>query len=396
MHICGIVAEYNPFHNGHAYLINQARSEGATHIVSVMSGNFVQRGEPALFSKFARARTAVQNGVDLVLELPVAYSLSTAMYFAGGAIDILRGLGVVEKIVFGSECGNITSVKNICSLLQNELFKPLLKKELDKGITFATARTNAIKKLSLNAETSVLENPNDILAVEYILAAQRLNYSPAFSAVKRNGAAHDSNLVSDGICSASKLRNHFQNNVFCKKHMPDTAYQILSEEFSAGHYACYSLAERAVITHLRTQMPSQLRNVPDVSEGLENRILLAANRYSNLEEILEAVKTKRYTHARLRRIILASYLELTADLQRRPAPYIRVLAMSERGAEILAAAKKKSSLNVVASLKDAERIGNVAAEFVKTEIRAGDIYSMMLKNPIPGKQELTIPFYKTF
>ncbi len=396
MKICGVVAEFNPFHNGHKLLVDSVKASGDAVVVAVMSGNFVQRGEPAIISKFARAKAAVECGVDLVLELPLPYSISTAMYFAGGAVDILNSLGIVDALCFGSECGSVDSLKTVAKLLNSPQFCEVLKKELASGITFAAARQKALESIAPATDSTVLENPNDTLAVEYILAAERLGMQVDFNAIKRVGAEHDSTIKSDTICSACELRKSPGLIDLKQPYMPAPAYEVFANEVSAKHYSSIYLLDRAMVAHLRTITPEKLRQAPDISEGLENRIITAANQFSTMSEILKAVKSKRYTHARLRRIILASYLGVTADLQRKPVPYIRVLSMNENGAKVLSLASKRAKTPLIASLKEAERISPLAAEFARLEVKAGDIYSLSLQRPIGGKTEYTNKLFKTF
>ena len=396
MKIYGTIAEFNPFHNGHKHLVDTVKSHEDTALVAVMSGNFVQRGEPAIISKFARAKAAVLSGVDLVLELPLPYSISTAMYFASGAVDILNSLGVIDTICFGSECGSIASLKSAAAVLNNPNLHPLLKTELAKGVTFAAARQTAVEKLSSKENTTLLNSPNDTLAIEYILSAERLKMQVDFKAIKRIGAEHDSTQKTDIFCSASELRK--APTVLDRKeaYMPSESFEIFKNEITAKHYASTYLLDRAMVAHLRTQTPEKLREIPDVSEGLENRIISAANEFSTLDEILSAVKSKRYTHARLRRIILASYLGVTSDLQKQPVPYIRVLGMTQNGAKVLSLAAKHTKIPLISSLKEAEKISPFATELARLEVRAGDIYSLSLQRPIGGKSEYTNKLFKTF
>ncbi len=394
--IYGVVAEFNPFHNGHSHLIQSLKQGGENSVVAIMSGNFVQRGEPAIISKFARAKMAVDSGVDLVLELPLPYSISTAMYFAGGAIDTLNSLGVVDTLAFGSECGDLEKLQNVVDLLENSDLKTALKWELKKGVTFAVARTEALKHLDPNTDLSVLTSPNDTLGIEYISAARRFNATFNFKVTKRLGAGHDSVETTDNICSASLLREKPINLFKCSGFMPESSYAVFENEIKSGKYADINYLERSIIAHLRTTSAEILKEVPDVSEGLENKIIISANNYSNLTDILSAVKSKRYTLARLRRIILASYLGITADLQKEKIPYIKILAMNERGAEILSKAKQKAKVPIVSSVKEAENIGIKADKFISLEVLAGDIYSLCLKNPAPGKTDYTTRLYKLF
>jgi len=178
--------------------------------------------------------------------------------------------------------------------------------------------------------------------------------------------------------------------------MPKKSYEIFAEEILAKHYSSLYLLDRAMVAHLRTLTPEKLRLAPDISEGLENRILTAANNFSTMDEILSAVKSKRYTHARLRRILLSSYLGVTAELQKQAVPYIRVLGMNENGAKALSLASKRAKAPLIASLKEAEKISNTAAEFARLEVKAGDIYSLSLQRPVGGKTEYTNKLFKTF
>ena len=396
MKICGVIAEFNPFHNGHEHLINSIKTNNDTAVVAVMSGNFVQRGESAIISKFARAKAAVLSGVDLVLELPLPYSISTAMYFAEGGINILNSLGVIDSLCFGSESGKITPLTAMASQLNNPELKTALKLELAKGITFAAARQKAMESLSPDLDSSVLENPNDTLAIEYIMAAKRLKMNVDFEAIKRIGTEHDSTQKTNKFCSASELRKTPSLLDLKERYMPKASYEIFAEEVSSKRYSSIYLLDRAMVAHLRTLTPEKLCQSPDISEGLENRIIAAANEFSTMDEILAATKSKRYTHARLRRIILASYLGVTAELQKQSAPYIRVLGMNETGAKVLSLASKRAKVPLIASLKEAEKISQKAAEFSRLEVKAGDIFSLSLQRPVGGKTEYTNKLFKTF
>ncbi len=396
MRIYGTIAEFNPFHNGHQYLVDTVKQSNDTALVAVMSGNFVQRGEPALISKFARAKAAALCGVDLVLELPLPYSISTAMYFAGGAVSVLKSLGVVDTICFGSESGDVSALKKAATLLNDVTLRNALKEELAKGTTFAAARQTAMQKMFPETNSEILHNPNDTLAIEYILAAQRLGMPVDFKTIQRIGVGHDSSERKDQFCSASELRKAPSLLDQKEPYMSEESYKIYVEEVSNKHYASVYQLDRAIVAHLRTITPEKLREAPDISEGLENRIISAANEFSSLDDILTAVKSKRYTHARLRRILLSSYLGITAELQRQPVPYLRVLALTETGAKVLSVAAKHTEVPLISSLKEAERISPLAAELARLEVRAGDIYSLSLQRPIGGKSEYTNRLFKTF
>lgn len=395
MKICGLIAEFNPLHNGHAYLIQQIKKQYGA-LVCVMSGNFVQRGEPALLSKFLRARAAIDCGCDLVLELPVPYSLSTAMYFAGGAVGLLNSLGVVDALCFGSESGDIRQINAIAPLFQTGFYQTALKQQLQKGLPFAVARQNAVGVVNPQANLNLLQNPNDNLGIEYCAALQTLKSSIEPFCVKRCGAAHDSTAAEQNSASATFIREKIAQGEPYAPFMPAASAKIVQKAMETGQIADLRFLERAIVTYLRTASVEQLQHIPDVSEGLQNKLSIAANSYATLPEIYAAVKSKRYSMARIRRIGLCGFLGVGYGQQHRPVPYARVLAMNETGAEVLSLAHKKSTVPLLASLKEAERLGGYAAELAALEVRCGDIYSLLLKNPTRGKTEYTTKLYKTF
>lgn len=395
MKICGLVAEFNPLHNGHAYLIQQIKKQYGA-VVCVMSGNFVQRGEPALLSKFLRARAAVDCGCDLVLELPVPYSLSTAMYFAKGAVGLLHSLGVVDALCFGSEVGDIHQITAIAPLLQTGFYQTALKQQLQKGLPFAVARQNAVGLVNPQVDLTLLQNPNDNLGIEYCSALQALESSIQPFCIKRQGAAHDSTEAVQNSASATFIREKIAKGEPYAPFMPAASAKIVQRAAETGQLADLRFLERAIVTYLRTATVEQLQHIPDVSEGLHNKLSIAANSYATLPEIYAAVKSKRYSMARIRRIGLCGFLGVGYGQQHRPVPYARVLAMNESGAEVLSLAHKKATVPLLASLKEAERLCGYAAELAALEVRCGDIYSMLLKNPTRGKTEYTTKLYKTF
>lgn len=332
----GIIAEFNPFHNGHKYLLDIA-SESSDGIIAVMSGSFVQRGDIAITDKWTRAKAALNNGADLVIELPVIYSLNTAQKFAFGAVSILAATGITDKIVFGSESGNITALKKAAFLTANEPENVSLKiKELIKtGMSYPSARAQAYKEF---LDIQILSVPNDILAVEYIRAALELGFECEFSAIKRKGVSHDSSEICGSVASASQIRTMIQNNSDASGFMPYT-----------DDFPVYSLArlDTAITAKLRTCGSEYIKTINDVSEGLENRFISAALKYDSISDICSHVKSKRYTLSRIRRIVLSSYIGLTKELASLKPTYIRVLGMNEKGKELLKQMKKTASLPVI-------------------------------------------------
>lgn len=365
----GIIAEYNPFHNGHALLIKKARAAGATHVAAVMSGNFVQRGEPALFHHIERTKAALAGGADLVVQLPVPYAVSGAQSFARAGVEILNSLSFVDWLVFGSECGNADKINETAKVLYNEEIKTLLAEELKKGISFASARENALRAIN-PVYADIIKTPNNILGVEYAAAIQRINSRMKPVTFAREGAEHDSLQHDGGIASATLIREKIRNGGEWGSFVPDGAL------YSECEISDINKIERAILYKMRTADGSEIASAPDVSEGIENRILSAAASAKSLEELYALAKTKRYSHARIRRIVLNSFLGITADDLAIPVPYIRVTGFNARGAELIRKAYDTAALPVITKAADIALLGEDAQQIFAAECRAGDIYSL--------------------
>lgn len=338
----GIICEYNPFHKGHKYLIDSVKGDG-DGIICVMSGNFVQRGEPAVYDKFTRAGIAVQNGADLVIELPGAYALRSAEGFAAAAVRLLEATNVVDRIAFGCECDDIDRLRELS--LEIETRDKEIKAEMKKGFSYPAARKNVI-------QSDLLDTPNNILALEYIKATHL-----ACAAVKRIGKGHDSD---DGEYSASETRKHLPADEICS----------------------LKNCERAILSVLRTMSCDDFLNIEDVSEGLENRIADAIRESVSLEEIYDRIKTKRYTHSRIRRIIMRAYLGITKDYTKE-VPYLRILAFNEKGREILGKMKKTADLPIISRYNDVESLSDYGKALFELECRCTDLYNLGYKKPLP-------------
>jgi len=378
MKVLGIISEYNPFHNGHKYQIEQARLKtGADYVVIVMSGSFVQRGTAAICDKWARAKMALLGGADLIIELPIIYCMQSAEYFAKGAVEILNALGVVNYLSFGVENDNIRELTSIAGVLLDEPqnYKTALNNALSTGISFPSAREIALKKYI--GIDNILGTPNNILAIEYIKALMRIVSKIEPVAVLRKGAMHDS--IGDGnITSASHIRSLLLENGIdsIKKYVPEYVYEILEAEIEKGKAPVnINSLETAIITRLRTISHKELSQIRDVTEGLENRIKQAANVCTTLDEIINFAKTKRYTHSRLRRIISNTLIGITKSTEDISPQYIRVLGMNENGRAILKIAKETVTLPIIIKTADAEENEMLNLDFTST-----DIYTLMFPN----------------
>lgn len=395
MLIAGIIAEYNPFHNGHAYHIARTKQNGAEAVVAVMSDNFVQRGEPALLSKRSRAEAAVRCGADLVIELPVPWSCGNAQSFARGGVSLVRALGCVDILSFGSESGNNELLCKAAEAVNSAKTFLLLKEKLKEGLSFASARESAVSELYGEETASVISSPNDTLAVEYITEIQKQNAKLKPFAVKRLGASHDSRSTDDkGFSSASNIRGLIKSGGDWQNFIPKESAEIISREINCGKAPSdYKKLETAVLVALRGASAESLRKLPDISEGIENRILSAARSSSTLEELFDTAKTKRYSHARIRRIVLHGFLGVSAYLQDGMPPYIRVLALNNKGREILKCAKDTAALPIIARPQEIASLGQYERDVFAAECTASDIFELSLPVPGPCGTELTGQIY---
>lgn len=333
----GIICEYNPFHNGHAYQIEQTRKEtGATHIVAVMSGNFVQRGEPALVDKFKRAEIAVQNGADLVIEMPVQYSLSSAEFFARSGIMLLGSLRCVDGVSFGSESGDIGELQKCADAVMKVSTQENLKPLISQGMSYPQAVQQLVALDQGPALAEVLDSPNNILAVEYLksLKLLQLDKITPFT-VKREGAGHDSEKPEGNIASGEYIRRLIDDGEDFSAYVPKETLEAVNAYDDRDSLCWFENLERIILFRLRTMTPPELASLPDMDQGLLNRIFQASRVAVSLEDLLEKVKTKAYTMARIKRILCSALLGVRAEDLRVPPVYGRILALNDRGAEIL-------------------------------------------------------------
>ncbi|MDD4188746.1 MAG: nucleotidyltransferase [Eubacteriales bacterium] len=394
MKTLGMVTEYNPFHNGHLYHLHRSLEEsGCDSSVCVMSGNFTQRGEPAIVNKWTRAQMALEAGVDLVVELPLPYAMSGAEHFSFGSVKLLESLGIIDVICFGSECGDIETLEIAADVLAYEpdSFKIQLKKFLDSGISFPAARESALKSyFSENspigsAAAECLSEPNNILGVEYLKALKRIRSQIRPMTIKRSGAGHNEPALCDGISGAAAIRN----SIISKKSelsglgnvMPASSLRLLERDFELGKGPVYSdKFGKIILSMLRGMDPESLAKYPDVSEGLENRILEASYLSGSLEELVERIGTKRYALTRIRRILMSVLTGMEAENIRAfddngGPQYIRILGFSEKGRSLIALSKKKASLPIIvkpSNFKDS--INPHLSRMLALEAHATDIY----------------------
>ena len=388
--VLGIIAEYNPFHNGHLYHIAKSKEEtGAQYVVAVISGNFVQRGNTSIVNKWVKTRMALSNGVDLVIELPTIYSTSSAENFAEGAIKILNSLGIVDTISFGMEAKDISTLNNIANVLYTEPkeYVTMLTHELKKGNSFPKARENALMMYlnDIKRYANVMAGSNNILGIEYLKALKKTKSTITPVGIKREKVLYNDKYIVDEFASATAIRKMLMTKELndIRKVMPRSSYLLLGEELKDGHYVIdISRFEREILYTLRKMTVQEIANLPDVSESLENSIKNAADSCNTLEELINIVKTKRFTQTRIQRILIYSLLGITKkqmETSKKITPYVRVLGFDNKGKELISEMMNiNPKLNVVTSVK--KYIDTVASknlkEMIETDILATNVYTL--------------------
>jgi len=367
LRVAAIIAEYNPFHNGHRYHIEQTRKlTGATHVVIVMSGNFTQRGDVAILPKHKRAQTALQGGVDLVVEMPVAFALSSAEQFATGAVSLLNSLDCVDILSFGSECGDVELLKEAAGAVHYAQTTDEFFSAMKRGVSYPAALQSAVEHYYSDDVVDILTHPNNTLAVEYIKALNECGSSITPFTVERIGAGHDQHIDStDGILCASQIR------------------KIMLNSCDEEDYADIDRLETAILAKLRMMTVKEIKKAPNVNGGLENRIFKAARAARNLNELYFLVKTKRYTLARIRRAVLCCFLGITQGDVKLGAQYVRILGMNSKGRELLG---RDCILPIDTSLAALMKKNDNAKRQAMLEERCTNIYGLAFeKKQVCGK-----------
>lgn len=386
--ICAVVSEYNPFHNGHKYHIEKTRQLGASHIVAVMSGNTVQRGEIAILDKHYRAKKAVENGVNLVIELPCPYSCASSELFAKGAVQIIKGLGCVDMLSFGCETERTELLTKAAECSESLRDSPLVKKLVSEGENYPSAISKACGEIFGNETAQILQKPNNTLAVEYIKALKNAQLPLEICAVKRIGADHDSKDVGDSISSAGLIRERLRKGGELSQLMP----YVLSE-----NQDIFSFEEmtRAVVFKLKTMTAEELSEIPDCTAELAFRLCeyLKSDTPLSLSQLYGSVKTKNITHARIRRVILFAMLGVLKE-DFCPVPYGRVLAFDNKGKEILAEAKKQGTMLFTTSLAKAAKVSLCAKRFAYLDNVSSQLQKLCGRKIKSCPSEYSVKFQK--
>ncbi len=375
MNITGLVCEYNPFHNGHRYHLQQLRQEGADCLIGCMSGHFTQRGEPSVLSRADRARAALENGLDLVIELPAVFACAGAERFAYGGMAHLDALGICDTVSFGSESGSVAALQRASQAVLSPRIREPLRKLLSSGMTFAAAREQAVREVFGEETAALLREPNNILGIEYAKALRRLNSSLQLHTVRRVGAPHDSTDIRSGYASASGLREMLTAGGDISPYVPESTLPFYGNAPDRQR----QLEKLSLLTfyRLKTMTLSELAALPEMSEGLENRLYKAIQQGTTTAGILSLAKCKRYPLSRLRRSLLHAFLHLTsADFQIGPQ-YLRVLAFNEKGQAALRRMKTAAALPVVQRHADRSSLSDAGKHLLEIEDRCDTLYQLL-------------------
>jgi tRNAmet cytidine acetate ligase len=415
MKILGIITEYNPFHNGHLYHLFKAKEiTGADYVVAVMSGNFLQRGEPAIINKWARTKMALDAGIDLIIELPFVFSTQDANGFAFGAVKLLDSLQVIDYLCFGCETDNLDTLYSISNFLHIEPqeYKELIVYNCKSGYEFPKARSQTIcdyhrifgidglEKISSLELSKLLKYPNNILALEYIKHLLNLKSKIKPVAIKRMGASYHQKNITGKISSATSIRNEILNNLSPSKTdlfmlndkikltIPPSGFSVLERELREGRGPITLDSYRQyILATLRRMSLEDISRIQGVIEGLENRIKKASLKSYTVEQLINSIKTRRYTRTKIQRIILHIMMNLSkkdVKIFNRCGPlYARILGFSKKGKTLLRTIKKNSSTSLISKLSNylrqtiSEENNNVRNRLIKMldyDILATDIY----------------------
>lgn len=382
-----IICEYNPFHNGHKFQIDKIREKFGKEakIIAIMSGNFVQRGDFAIFDKHSRALMAVNAGVDVVFELPLVSALSSAEDFAKGAVHILEKLGNIDYICFGSECGNIDILNEIATLLLSNNLD--IKQFLDNGISYPKAISMALEEINPNF-SQIVSNPNNTLGIEYIKALKVLNSAIKPFTIKRESVDHHATTAVDNFASASYIRENIKSDI---SHLIPTQNVDI---FNALEVITPN--ENAILSYLKHLTCEDFAEIHDVTEGLENKIVKALKTATTLDELYENIKSKRYTLSKIRRIIIKSYIKITKNIANITPNYVKVLTFNDKGADFLKSIKKTTRLSVITKPSTLVNLTEIDKKLLKLDEIATDLYFMASKNSknrTSSKELTTSPIY---
>lgn len=419
MNILGLIVEYNPFHNGHLYHLQKSKEiTNSNYTVAVMSGNFLQRGEPALFDKYTRAKMAVKNGVDLVIELPTLFASQSAEIFAYGAINILNSLNCINSICFGSEEGDVNILKTISNILANEPleFKASLKNYLDEGNLYPNARSlalfdyiskNNLVDISKEKLFDVLNSSNNILGIEYIKSLIKLDSNITPYTITRIASDYNSTKISSNICSATAIRKALSKNndiSLIKNVVSKFTYDIIDEKIFSEFNPVFDENYFEILSNIILRDSDKLNTYFEVNEGIENKIYQNVFNATSLNDLATKVKSKRYTHTKIKRTLNNILLGISKeDMLKvkniKTMPYIRILAFNDKGRKIIKTIKNNSQINIINKFSNVSFIDDeISKIMINYDIKSTNLYNAIYfknnKDLLKGPMDYyTAPIY---
>ncbi len=383
MKIVGLIAEYNPFHSGHQYHMEKAREiTGADAVIVVMSGNFVQRGAPAIMPKHIRAKAALKSGASVIIELPVCYAAGSAEYFAYGAISLLEKLGCVDIVCFGSECGDIEVLQDLAQIIcdEPEEYKGFLNDYLKRGNSFPLARQKAMKDfLKSDTADSVLGEPNNILGIEYLKALYRLNSKIEPYTIKRVSSHYHDEILQEHYSSASAIRKVIseQNEFDWNGQVPDCCVSLYKESYQLRYPVSANDFSILLKYKLLQETKESLTEYLDVSKDLANRILNKLNQFISFEQFCELLKTKETTYSRISRALIHILLDIKAS-DMKEIEYARILGFHTEASDVLSLIKKKARIPLVTKLTTVENLSLSAKKMLEQDVYAANLYESVI------------------
>lgn len=415
MKVLGIIVEYNPFHKGHLYHIKKAKEvTSSDYVVCIMSGNFVQRGEPAIINKWARTEVALNYEIDLVIELPFVFSMSSAEYFSLSAIKILDSLGIVDFICFGSESGNIKTLNKIADILVNESnkFSKILKFHLSKGISYPSARQKTLSEFFNINLSKEITSPNNILGIEYLKALKKLKSTIKPFTISRLGNSYNDEKLSGALSSASSIRKVLNDNTISidsklikiENSIPEKSLSIIKREFENNLCPVNTkFYDNIIISLIRRYSNAELKNIPYISEGLENKFKKNSNLFSSIDQVIKHTKSKRYTYSRLQRTIFnimigVNYNDFNLFQDIKSPIYARILGFNNNGIKLLLRIKNNSIIPTSTKFSKFYNSCNSTINKIAYYDRLStDLYVLGYKNPDHKKsgQDFTNKFIRS-
>ncbi len=389
-----VICEFDPLHRGHEYLLRSLREAGAERIVCVISGPFCQRGEPSVFSVHARARAALAAGADLVLELPFPYCCASAEFFAFGAVSVIEGLGGIDTLAFGSESGDAAQLKKAAEILSGEEFSRVLASITEKDKSIGAAKAHADAYEALTADVSLLCGANNVLALEYIKCAEKKGMALEYFTVARRGSAHGDMTGDSPFVSASYIRSKLRENADVTPLVCDSCAEIFKKEREDGNLSGGIAAlEKIILSHFR--LGNAESNAAECAGGLHQRMVSAAIGATNAESFFSALKTKKYTDARLRRAVVNSLCGVEASALKAKPTYTRLLAANEAGTALLSENKKTRGIKLLSNPSAISTLNEAQRGQFELARRAYALRALSLESVRSADAELCIPPFFT-